>query len=291
MPSVQSNGIQLEYDTFGDAADPALVLVMGLATQMIAWQPGFCRGLAEHGFHVIRFDNRDVGLSTKFRGVVAHPLRLELKRRLGRPIEAPYRLSDMADDTVGLLDALDIDSAHLVGASMGGMIAQETALNHPSRVLSLTSIMSTTGNSKVGRPDPVLARMLVKPAPDSREDAIEMSVDIRRRLSPVHFNEKETRHFAAASFDRAFYPEGRRRQLAAILASGDRTDRLRGLHTPTLVIHGRQDRLVHLDGGEATAAAIPGARLVVLDEMGHDLPHPLWPRLIDTIASHAGSVA
>lgn len=291
MPSVPSNGIHLEYDTFGDPSDPAMLLIMGLATQMIAWQPAFCRGLAERGFHVVRFDNRDVGLSSKVDATVVHPLRLELRRRLGWSIDAPYRLSDMSDDAVGLLDALAIDAAHLVGASMGGMIAQETALNHGERVLSLTSIMSSTGNSKVGRPDPILARMLVKRSPDTRDEAIEMSVDIRRRLSPIHFNEKETRHFAAASYDRSFHPEGRRRQLAAIMASGDRTERLRTLRMPTLVIHGRQDRLVHIDGGEATAAAIPGARLLVLDEMGHDLPHVLWPQLIDAIATHAESAS
>lgn len=286
---MQSNGITLEYDTFGVPSDPAIVLIMGLATQMIAWQPLFCRGLAERGFHVIRFDNRDVGLSTKMEDPPPSLLLAALKQRLGRPIEAPYRLSDMADDTVGLLDGLGIEAAHLVGASMGGMIAQEVALTHRSRVLSLTSIMSTTGNPQVGRPDPWLARLLIRRDAGSRDEAIEMSVDIRRRLSPFHFNEKETRNYAAASYDRSYHPSGRRRQLAAVMASGDRTGRLESMDVPTLVIHGRHDPLVHVDGGQATADAIPGSKMVVFDEMGHDLPHALWPELVDAIASHAAA--
>ena len=289
MPSIRSNGITLEYDTFGDSSHPAMVLIMGLATQMIAWQPQFCRALAKRGFHVIRFDNRDVGLSTKLADPPPSLIASALKQRLGLPIEAPYLLSDMADDTVGLLDGLGIEAAHLVGASMGGMIAQEVALGHRDRVLSLTSIMSTTGNPKVGRPDPWLARLLIRRDAASRDEAIEMSVDIRRRLSPVHFNEKDSRNFAAASSDRSFHPSGRRRQLAAVMASGDRTARLRTLDVPTLVIHGRQDSLVHPDGGQATADAIPASRLVIFDQMGHDLPHPLWPELVDAIATHAAA--
>lgn len=287
MASAHSNGITLEYDTFGDPRDPAVLLIMGLATQMIAWQPAFCRGIAEQGFFVIRFDNRDVGLSTKLSTPVPHLFASAIKQRLGKPIDAPYLLSDMADDAVGLLDALNINRAHLVGVSMGGMIAQETALGHPERVLSLTSIMSTTGNLKVGQSSPWFARHFLRRDARSREQAIEASVAIGRRLSPVHFNEKDSRSFAMASYDRSYFPEGRRRQLTAIMASGDRTDRLRRLTVPTLVIHGHRDSLVHPDGGEATVGAIPNATLLMFDEMGHDLPYPLWPQLIEAITDHA----
>ena len=281
--------IELEYDTFGSTADPALLLVMGLGTQMIAWQESFCQMFADRGFFVIRFDNRDVGLSTKLDGVpsgFSGPISPYKLRYFGG---APYTLSDMAADAVGLLDHLEIGGAHIVGASMGGMIVQQMAIDHPDRVLSLTSIMSTTGSIFAGRATPEALKRLFEPSPTDRDSYIDDTLQWREMLSPHFFDEDLTRRWAEASHDRSFYPEGTGRQLAAIFASGNRTRDLKKLTVPTLVIHGEADPLVTPSGGKATAAAIPGAELKLYPKMGHGLPEALWPRMVEDITSHASA--
>jgi pimeloyl-ACP methyl ester carboxylesterase len=283
MPRAKSNGIELEYETFGDAGDPALLLVMGLGAQMTAWDGAFCQRLASEGFHVIRYDNRDVGLSTRTDGPAP-----DIAAVMGGDTStATYRVDDMADDAAGLLDALGIEQAHVVGASMGGMIAQAIAIRHPKRTASLCSIMSTTGDRGVGAPTPEAMGALMRPPATTREEAIEGAVASGKILSPVHFDEAKTRDRAGQTYDRAFYPTGMQRQLAAIMASADRTADLGKVSVPTLVIHGRPDPLVTLSGGEATAKAIPGADLLVLDEMGHDMPEPLWPVIVEAIVKNA----
>lgn len=285
MPRVQANGIELFYDEHGDRNAPPLVLVMGLGMQLIGWNDGFVRLLAERGFRVIRHDNRDVGLSTHLDGVPSH-----LKDVLmGDPSQVPYRLSDMARDTVGLLDALGIDSAHFVGASMGGMIVQTVAIEHPRRVLSLCSIMSTTGARDAGQATREAMTVLMAPAATDRESAVARAITANRVIgSPAYpVSADVLRARAEAAFDRAFYPEGFARQLAAIRASPDRTPALASVSAPTLVIHGEDDTLVQISGGEATARAIPDATLLRLPGMGHDFPEPLWPRMADAIAQNA----
>ncbi|MDH3308972.1 MAG: alpha/beta fold hydrolase [Acidimicrobiia bacterium] len=288
---MSTNGLDIEYDTFGDPSNPTILLVMGLGTQMIAWHPEFCALLADEGFQVVRFDNRDIGLSTKFHGVKANVGGLLgfVQNRVTRT--APYLLSDMADDAIGLLDGLGVEKAHIVGVSMGGMIAQEIAINHPERVLSLTSIMSSTGNPRVGQPRRHAMALLFRPPPEGRDAAIEAGVLTRQTLSPHFFDEDESRYFAEVSFDRSFYPQGAGRQLAAILASGDRTAALRELRVPALVLHGAEDPLVPLSGGFATAEAIPGSRLVTFERMGHELPRALWPEFVKEISAHAHGAA
>jgi pimeloyl-ACP methyl ester carboxylesterase len=278
--------VDLCYETFGSADDPALLLVMGLATQMIAWPVGFCEQLAARGFFVIRYDNRDVGRSTHMRGQ-RPPTLLQLLRR--DKSAATYSLADMAADGIGLLDQLGIERAHVAGASLGGMIAQTMAVRQPDRVLSLASIMSNTGHRWKGMPGlrvyPIFAR---RPAPD-REGAIESAVSVFRLIgSPgFAFDEQRMREAAALSYDRGYNPAGTARQLAAILAAGDRAAELRGIRAPTVVIHGTSDRMVRPSGGRATAAAIPGAELVMIEGMGHDLPYGAWERIIGAIVANA----
>ena len=286
MPTCKSNGIELCYETFGDAADPPLLLVMGLGAQMIAWDVNFCEALVDRGFFVIRFDNRDVGLSSKFEGGggIAEAL---ARAAQGEPIQAPYLLSDMAADAVGLLDHLGIDRAHVVGASMGGMIAQAIAIEHPDRVRTLTSIMSTTGESEVGQPTPeAMARLMVAP-PRTREEALDSAVAGAKVIgSPAHVDEARSRAMAAAAYDRAFTPAGTARQLVAIAASGSRAEGLRNLDVPTLVIHGDVDPLVTPTGGHRTAELVPDAELLVIEGMGHDLPPALWPQVVEAITAN-----
>jgi pimeloyl-ACP methyl ester carboxylesterase len=276
-------GIDIAYETFGDPSDPPVLLIMGLATQMLGWPEGFCEALVERGTFVVRFDNRDVGLSTHLHDA---PTPDPVAAFGGDLSSASYRLPDMARDTVGLLDALGLGSAHLVGASMGGMIAQTVAIEHPERVRSLTSIMSTTGDPTVGQSTAAATEVLMAPPAPGRDAAIERAVKAYRVIgSPGYeLDEAALRERAAMSFDRAYDPLGAGRQLVAILASGDRTDRLRRLDVPTLVIHGEQDPLVGVSAGRATAAAIPGAELLVVDGMGHDLPRDLWPQVTGRIA-------
>jgi pimeloyl-ACP methyl ester carboxylesterase len=276
--------IELAYETFGERANPPLLLVMGLATQMIGWPDEFCRGLADRGLFVVRFDNRDIGLSTHLDDRGAPDI---LRLLGGDRSRVPYALADLADDTAGLLGALGLDSAHVVGASMGGMIAQLVALRHPARVRSLTSIMSTTGDPAVGTPAEAAMGVLLAPPATDRASAIERAVDAYRVIgSPgFEFDEQALRERAALSYDRRYNPAGVARQLAAILTTPDRTADLGAVAAPTLVVHGAQDPLVDVSGGRATAAAIPGAELLVVEGMGHDLPRAVWPELTDRIAA------
>jgi pimeloyl-ACP methyl ester carboxylesterase len=278
--------IDIAYETFGDPEDPALLLVMGLATQMVAWQEDFCEQLAEHGFHVIRFDNRDVGRSTPMRDLPV-PSLLQLATRSKKA--AGYTLSDLAADAVGLLDALGIEKAHVAGASMGGMIAQTIAIEHPDRVLSLASIMSNTGARWTGQPKLATYRVLLGKPPKEKDAFVEHVLTTYRLIGSKGFdrNEDDLRRMASVSFDRGRNPAGSGRQLAAIIASGDRTEKLKRLDVPTVVIHGTADRLVSPSGGKATAKAIPGARFVPIAGMGHDLPRGAWPTIIRSIVENA----
>ena len=280
-----TNGVELCYQEMGDPDGEPLLLVMGLATQMIAWDEEFCALLAERGFRVVRFDNRDIGRSTRITAAGV-PGRLDMF--LGRG-SAPYLLSDMAADSFGLMDHLGIESAHLVGASMGGMIVQTAAIERPERVRSLTSIMSTTGSRRVGHPSYKTFGLLLGQPPRQREAAIERVIKTFKVIgSPGYpFEEERVREIAGRSFDRGHSPAGVLRQLHAITASGDRTSRLRNLSLPALVIHGKRDILVNPSGGRATAKAIPGARLKMVDGMGHDLPRALWPTFAEEIATTA----
>jgi pimeloyl-ACP methyl ester carboxylesterase len=280
-----TNGIDIVYETIGDPSDPPLLLVMGLGMQLIHWDRNLCEQLAERGFYVIRFDNRDAGLSTK----IDAPVPDVRRAMLGRRVDAPYLLGDMADDAFGLLDHLGIEAAHVVGVSMGGMIAQTMAISRPERVLSLISIMSTTGERRVGRPKLRVMTVLLRQAPQEREGFIDHFVRVFRMIGSRGFplDEARVRELAAATYDRNHDRAGTARQLAAILASGDRTASLRSLSVPTTVIHGRNDPLVPFRGGKATARAIPGARLIEIPGMGHDLPEQIWPLVIDAVVETA----
>jgi pimeloyl-ACP methyl ester carboxylesterase len=278
-------GVSLCYDTFGDPADPPLLLVMGLGTQMVAWHEDFCGRLVDEGFHVVRFDNRDVGRSTHLDGAPTPSIPQLISRRP----PAAYRLEDMAADTAGLLDGLGIPAAHVVGASMGGMIAQTLAATRPDRVLSLASIMSTTGGRLVGQPALRVMPIFLRRPPGGRDAFIDHTVTLfetigSRGLARDH---DEVREVAGAMYDRGLDPAGTARQLAAILASGNRTARLRGITAPTVVIHGTADRLVRPSGGRATAKAIAGAKLVKVSGMGHDLPRAVWDQIVAEIAANA----
>ena len=282
-----STGVDICYETFGDPAADPLLLVMGLGGPMTWWNPDFCRMLADNGFYVIRFDNRDVGRSSKIPHRVT---RKTLVRAFsGLKVRAPYTLSDMAADGFALLDHLGLGSAHLLGISMGGMIVQTMALDDPSRVRSLTSIMSTTGRRSVGWQDPRLAPMLLAKRQKSREAYIETSARLWKMIgSPLYPDTADTvRERAAESFDRGVDPAGVMRQMLAVVAQPDRSRHLRGLRIPALVIHGTNDRMVHVSGGRATARAIPGCELLLVPGMGHDLPIPLHETFVDAIRRNA----
>ena len=290
----KANGIELCYEIFGAPEAEPLVLIMGLGAQMILWDDEFCRDLAARGFRVIRFDNRDIGHSAKMTG--GKPLRpMELlKLRIFKIApEAPYKLWDMADDVVGLMDALGIKAAHIVGASMGGMIAQEIAMRHPDRILSLTSIMSTTGNPRLPQPTPEASAMLLAPPPKTKEEFLDRFAKTWKLLRGGSFplDEAKDSERAERIYARGLNPAGVGRQLRAILASGDRRERLRSVKTPTLVIHGTIDPLVRPEGGKDTAASIPGAKLLLIEGMGHAIPIPMWPTIIGAIADHARGAA
>jgi pimeloyl-ACP methyl ester carboxylesterase len=287
MARAQANGIELEYEAFGRSSDPALVLVAGLGAQLIDWTVEFCQALAANGFHVIRFDNRDAGLSTGFDSLGPPDLEALFAGQLA---DAPYLLADFARDTVGLLDALGIDQAHLVGASMGGMIVQQAAIEHPDRVLSLCSIMSTTGDPAVGQPAPELLEGARVPPAGGREQIIAHYVRDARRMASPGFpipSDDELFERFSAKYDRAYRPEGRLRQYAAIVASGDRTAALGAVAAPTLVIHGAVDPRIDVSGGVATAAAIPGADLLVIGGMGHGQPSGVVGRFVAAITANA----
>ncbi|MGY4161760.1 MULTISPECIES: alpha/beta fold hydrolase [unclassified Bradyrhizobium] len=290
----RANGIDICYEVFGEAHSEPLLLIMGLGAQMIHWDDEFCRQLAARGFRVIRFDNRDIGKSSRMSGGKRlTALELIKLRFLKIPVAAPYRLADMARDTIGLMDALGIRKAHLVGASMGGMIAQEVAITFPERVLSLTSIMSTTGNPKIPGPTREATAVLMAPPPKSKEEYFVRFGQTWKVLRNGLFPEDEAldAERARRTFERGLNPEGVGRQLRAILASGSRKERLRSVKAPTLVIHGTVDPLVHPEGGRDTAASIPGARLLMIEGMGHALPIPMWPEIIDAIDKHAHGAA
>jgi pimeloyl-ACP methyl ester carboxylesterase len=284
--SCRVGDIDIAYETFGDAADPAMLLVMGLGTQMLAWHEDFCRELAGRGFHVIRFDNRDVGRSSAMRDLPV-PTIPQLVRR--SKAAAAYTLADMADDGVGLLDQLGIERAHVVGASMGGMIAQTLTARHPRRVLSLVSIMSNTGARWSGQPKLATYSVLLGRPPKGRDDYIEHTARVFKKIGSPGFerDDEDLRRMASMAYDRGLNPAGAGRQLAAIISAGDRTEQLRTIAAPTLVIHGTADQLVSPSGGRATARAIPGARLLEIEGMGHDLPRGAWPQIIGAIAENA----
>src|SRR5258707_332524 len=286
----RANGIELCYEIFGDAGAEPMLLIMGLAAQMIHWDDEFCRQLAARGFRVIRFDNRDIGKSSRMTGGKRlTPVELLKLRFLKIPVAAPYRLRDMAEDVTGLMDVLGINSAHLVGASMGGMIAQELAISFPQRVRSLTSIMSTTGNPKIPPPTREAAAMLMAPPPATKEEYLERFAQTWKILRVGSFPQDEAldRARAERNFERGLNPAGVGRQLRAVLASGNRKERLASVKTPTLVIHGTVDPLVRPEGGKDTAASIPGAKLLMIEGMGHALPIRMWPQVIDAIDKHA----
>ncbi len=277
--------ITLCYESIGDPADEPLLLVMGLGMQLIAWPDEFCALLAGRGFHVVRFDNRDAGRSTSID--LRPPGLLQLATR--RFSKAQYTLADMADDTAGLLRALDLAPAHVVGASLGGMIAQSVAAHYPDTVRSLTSIMSTTGNRWKGQAVPTILPLFLKRPPREREAVVAHGTKLFQAIGSPGFprDEAELREMILAGYDRAPNPAGTGRQLGAIMKSGDRTSELRKITAPTLVIHGTKDKLVSPSGGRATAAAIPGARLIEIDGMGHDLPEGAWDRIVDAIVENA----
>ena len=286
----RANGIDICYEIFGEAGAEPMLLIMGLGAQMVLWDDAFCEQLAARGFRVIRFDNRDIGQSSKLSGGKRLTALELLKLRLLKiPVAAPYRLRDMAQDTVALMDALSIRSAHLVGASMGGMIAQEIAISFPERVRSLTSIMSTTGNPRVPPPTKEASAMLMAPPPQTRDEYIARFAQNWKILRAGSFPEDEAldRSRAERTYDRGLNAAGVGRQLRAILASGNRKARLRSVEAPTLVIHGTADPLVHPMGGQDTAASIPGAKLMMVQGMGHALPLPMWPQIIEAIDRHA----
>jgi pimeloyl-ACP methyl ester carboxylesterase len=290
MPRAAVNGIELEYDTFGDRGNPAVVLIMGLGAQMILWEEEFCEQLAASGFFVVRFDNRDIGQSTQLDALgMPNVMAAMQAAMMGNPVEAPYTLAEMADDTVALMTALGIERAHVVGASMGGMIAQTVAIRHPDRCLSMTSIMSTTGDPTLPQATAEAMTMLLTPPPADREGNVARSITAWKVIgSPGYpFDEPRMRAIFGRAFDRGYNPAGVARQLTAIMASGDRTAALRSVAVPTLVIHGADDPLVRVEAGRATAAAIPGATLLEIPGMGHDLPVGTWRPIIEAIGALA----
>ena len=285
-----ANGMKLCFDTFGATSDPTVLLIMGLGAQMILWDDGFCEKLAARGFHVVRFDNRDIGRSSR----VDVPVKLDfadlvMKQMKGEKIESPYTLRDMAADAIGVLDHLGLKKAHVVGASMGGMIAQEIAINHPDRLLSLTSVMSSTGRPDLPPPTPEAMAVLLAPPPASLDEHIAAFQKTWRVLRAGEFPAEDGKDvkIAKLAFSRGLNPMGVARQMLAIFASGDRRPRLANVKTPTLVVHGDVDPLVRVEAGMDTAKTIPGAKLAIVKRMGHALPEELWPEIVDAIATHA----
>ena len=292
MPRTAANGIEIEYDTFGDRSSPPLFLVMGLGAQMVLWEDDFCTALADRGFFVVRFDNRDIGKSTWLDAAGVPNVFVAMQAAAaGKPIEAPYTLADMADDVAAFMTALGIQRAHVVGASMGGMIAQTLAIRHPDRLLSMTSIMSTTGDPSLPQATPEALQVLIQQPPADRAGNVDFYIGAWRVIgSPgFPFDESRMRKIFELAFDRGYHPDGTARQLVAIMASGDRTSALKSVRVPSLVIHGDGDPLIPVAGGRATAAAIPGAKLVVVEGMGHDFPVGVWKPIVDAIQTHAGA--
>lgn len=286
----KANGIDICYESFGDRSNEPLLLVMGLGAQMNLWDEAFCQALADQGFHVIRYDNRDVGLSSKIEGGPAPDVTAAMG---GDTSTASYTLKEMAADGIALLDALGIAKAHIVGASMGGMIVQAMAINHPERILSMASIMSTTGNREVGQATPEAMAALLRPPATNREEAIAGALAASKLMTGPGFpvDEEMIRDRTGKAYDRSFYPVGMARQLVGIVASGDRTEALGKVQIPTVVIHGADDPLVTLSGGEATAKAIPNAKLVVIPGMGHSLPQGAWGDVVSAIVENTKRAA
>lgn len=269
MPRAIGNGIALEYEVIGAAGAPPILLIAGYGVQLIGWPDELCHMLVKRGLRVIRFDNRDIGLSQK--------------------TKSEYTLDEMAADAAGLLDALGGSAAHVVGASMGGEIAQLLAIHHPTKVRSLCSMMSSTGDRSVGYPQPEIVPFFRRPFPAARAPYIEARIDLARRSSSPAFvfDERRARALNEREWDRCHFPIGMQRHRRAVLASSDRTEALRSVSAPTLVVHGEQDVLVHRSGGQATARAVPGARELLVSGMGHDLPEALWPTFVNAIIDNA----
>lgn len=281
------SGIELEYDTFGSPGDPTVLLVEGFGAQMTAWDERFCELIASYGRLVVRFDNRDCGLSTKLDGQQVEPAAVMQAVLDGTELPpVPYTLSDMGDDAIGLLDHLGVGRAHVVGVSMGGMIVQTMAIEHPERLTSVTSIMSTTGDAAYGEPSPDALDVLLSPPPPDRDEFVARAAGSAMWSSKRYFDVETAKAMAAAAFDRSFYPEGAGRQLAAIFASGDRSGRLPSVTVPMLVIHGLDDTLIAPSGGRRTAELVPGATMLEISDMGHDRPEPLWPTIVGAIIDH-----
>lgn len=289
--STDNRQIELEYDHFGNPTDPALLLIMGFTAQMVAWDEEFCKQLADRGHFVIRFDNRDCGLSTKLHGVPSNSDAVIMAAMMETEMPpVPYTLSDMAADAMQVLDHLNIERAHIMGASMGGMIAQTVAIEHPHRVKTLISIMSQPGELTVGQPTQEAMELIVTPAPSDRDEYIAFAPKWQLWQSKKYRSDELSIKAAIRDFDRSNYPEGGPRQMAAIYASGSRAEGLQKLQVPTLVIHGTEDQLITPSGGERTAELIPNSTLLMVEDMGHDLPQPLWPLYLDAISKHTALV-
>jgi pimeloyl-ACP methyl ester carboxylesterase len=289
--STDNRQIELEYDHFGNPTDPALLLIMGFTAQMVAWEEEFCQQLANRGHFVIRFDNRDCGLSTKLHGVPSNSDAVIMAAMMETEMPTvAYTLSDMAADAMKVLDHLNIERAHIMGASMGGMIAQTVAIEHPHRVKTLISVMSQPGELTVGQPTQEAMELIVTPAPSDRDEYIAFAPKWQLWQSKKYRSDEVSRRNAIRDFDRSNYPEGGPRQMAAIYASGSRAEGLQKLQVPTLVIHGTEDQLITPSGGERTAELIPNSTLLMVEDMGHDMPQPLWPFYLDAISKHTALV-
>jgi pimeloyl-ACP methyl ester carboxylesterase len=286
MPSARVNAVDIYYETYGDAADPKLLLVCGLGMQMVSWSAEWFEAVVDKGYYVVAFDNRDAGLSTH---LVADGVPDLLALLEGRDANIAYYLKDMAEDAAGLLEHLGIESVHVVGISMGGMIAQQLAISYPEKVRSLCSVMSTTGSPAVGQPSQAAAEALLSLNPKSREESIELGIQVFAIIGSPAFppDEERMRRLSAEAFDRSNEPTGIARQMGAVLASPDRTADLAQVAVPTLVIHGTADPLVDPSGGEATAKAVPGAKLMMIEGMGHDLPVQVWSQMLAAIDENA----
>ena len=283
MANVQANGIRIEYDTFGRRGDRPLLLVMGLGAQMIHWRQEFCEQLADAGHFVIRYDNRDTGLSTKFDAAgVPDMAAIMAQMAAGEPFETPYTLVDMADDGFGVLDALDVPAAHICGASMGGMIVQAMAIRNRGRVKSVTSIMSTTGNRELPPAKPEAMAALMSAPGTTRDEVVARSISVSKVIGSPGYpaDPAEVRERALEAYERAHYPVGVARQMAAVASNGSRKEALAKLDVPALVIHGKADPLVPVEGGIDTHEALRGSQLMVIDGMGHDLPKQVWPQIV-----------
>lgn len=289
MPTTSNGAVDLYYESFGDPDDPTLLLINGLGSQCIRYRVEWCERFVATGFHVIRFDNRDVGHSTKFEGVTPDLRAVRAAVAAGDDPPVPYTLSDMAADALAVLDACGVDRAHVMGLSMGGMIAQTLAIEHPDRLLSITSVMSTTGDPEVGRATPEANALLMTPAQPGPDGAVARAIEAAHTYgSPDHIDHDRLAAAAIEDHQRCFHPEGIARQLAAVNASGSRSDALRSVQVPTLVIHGDRDRLIDPSGGRRTAEVIPGARFELIEGMGHDYPPAFWDHIVELVATHAG---